>query len=91
MFLIFLIHPILFPRSQNKYDGRTSDVYFLSELSIGTKDTPYTSFSVKILTEMDDFKIGIIVNGRSISTNLSDSIRYLLVYASGQWVLLSLY
>lgn len=66
-------------------------MYFLSEPSIGTKDTPHTSFSVKILTEMDDFKIGIIVNGRSISTNLSDSIRYLLVYASGQWVLLSLY
>uniref|UniRef100_K1PTH6 non-specific serine/threonine protein kinase n=1 Tax=Magallana gigas TaxID=29159 RepID=K1PTH6_MAGGI len=65
--------------SQNKYDGRTSDVYFLSEPSIGTKDTPYTSFSFKILTEMDDFKIGIIVNGRTISTNHSDSIRYLLV------------
>eukprot|EP00105_Crassostrea_gigas_P044576 XP_019928724.1 PREDICTED: uncharacterized protein LOC105342841 [Crassostrea gigas] len=69
--------------SQNKYDGRTSDVYFLSEPSIGTKDTPYTSFSFKILTEMDDFKIGIIVNGRTISTNHSDSIRYLLVYATG--------
>ncbi|XP_061180809.1 uncharacterized protein LOC133189455 [Saccostrea echinata] len=51
--------------SMNKHANKTSDAHFLSEQPVGTKDTPNTSFTVKVVEDPGDFKIkvGLVVEG----------------------------
>lgn len=68
--------------SCNKYNSRSEESAVVSEASIGTTDTSRTSFTIKVLTAMEDFRIGISLKGCKLYTE--DKARYLFVLANGQ-------
>ena len=68
--------------SCNKYNSRSEESAVVSEASIGTMDTSRTSFTIKVLTAMEDFRIGISLKGCKVYTE--DKARYLFVLANGQ-------